>query len=99
MVRYIVLWSLTPAALDEGAENVAEKLDASVKALVGKIPGLRHAEVRLNELRDTPHDLLFYTEFDQKEDIEPYRRHPLHVAHAQMASAYVTNREVMETEV
>lgn len=99
MVRYILFWSLTPKALDEGAEEVARKLDQSVKGLVGKIPGLRHAEVRLNLLLDTPHDLLFYTEFDRKEDIEPYRTHPLHVAHAQMASDYVTNREAMEVIV
>lgn len=39
MIRDIVLWELTPQVHAEGADAVTARLDASIRALVGKSSG------------------------------------------------------------
>ena len=72
MVKHIVLYTLK-----EGVEKQeAVKLIESVLVpLVGKIPGLRHMEVKLafNGM-----DYALYSEFDSREALEAYAVHPLH---------------------
>jgi heme-degrading monooxygenase HmoA len=94
----MAFYTLSPKAHSEGKEAVVRKLDASVKSMVGKAPGLLHAEVRLN-LSESPHDLIFYSEFEQLEDIAPYLKSEIHTAHAAMADAYVENKEGADVEV
>jgi heme-degrading monooxygenase HmoA len=94
----MAFYTLSPKAHDEGKEDVIRKLDASVKSMVGKVPGLIHAEVKLN-LSESPHDLIFYSEFERMEDIAPYLRSDIHAAHAAMADGYVENKEGADVEV
>ena len=72
MVKHIVLYTLK-----EGVEKQeAVKLIESVLVpLVGKIPGLRHMEVKLafNGM-----DYALYSEFESREALEAYAVHPLH---------------------
>ena len=72
MVKHIVLYTLKEGVNKE--EAVA--LIASVlEPLVGKIPGLKHMEIRrcFNGM-----DYALYSEFDSAEDVKNYRAHPLH---------------------
>ena len=73
MVKHIVLYTLK-----EGVEKKeAVELIASVLVpLVGKIPGLRHMEVKqaFNGM-----DYALYSEFDSREALEAYAVHPLHL--------------------
>jgi heme-degrading monooxygenase HmoA len=94
----MAFYTLSQTALDEGKEAVAQKLDASVKGMVGKVRGLLRAEVKLN-LSESPHDLIFYSEFERMEDIPPYLKSTAHEAHAAMADRYVENRENADVEV
>lgn len=98
MIRHICLYTLTNAAREDGADDVVRKLDASVKNMVGKVPGLMHAEVK-RSVSDGEHDLLFYSEFESIEDIAPYLKSDIHAAHAAMADKYVTNRKGIDAEV
>lgn len=98
MIRHICFYTLTQTAHDEGADDVVKKLDASVKNMVGKVPGLLYAEVK-RSCSDGEHDLLFYSEFDSMDDIAPYLESELHSEHAEMADKYVTNRKGIDAEV
>ncbi len=98
MIRHMVFYTLTKKAHDEGVSAVVAKIDASLKNMVGKVDGLLHAEAKLN-LAESPHDLIFYSEFAQMEDIAPYLKSDLHQAHANMADGYVENRENADIEV
>ncbi len=73
MVKHIILYTLK-----EGVDKEeAVKLIASVlEPLVGKIPGLRHMEIRraFNGM-----DYALYSEFDSREDLKNYASHPLHL--------------------
>ena len=72
MVKHIVVYTLK-----EGVDqDAAVKLIASkLEPLVGKIPGLRHLEIRRCYQGC---DYALYSEFEKKEDVPAYRAHPLH---------------------
>ena len=73
MVKHIVLYTLK-----EGVDkDEAVKLIASVlEPLAGKIPGLRHMEIRR---AFQGMDYALYSEFDSPEALSAYKDHPLHL--------------------
>ena len=73
MVKHIVLYTLK-AGVDK---EEAVKLIASVlEPLAGKIPGLRHMEIRRAY---QGMDYALYSEFDSPEALHDYKDHPLHL--------------------
>ena len=72
MVKHIVLYTFK-----EGVDKQAaiETIDSALTPLVGKIPGLKHLEVKLafNGM-----DYALYSEFESREALEAYAVHPLH---------------------
>lgn len=72
MVKHIVLYTLKEGVdKDEAVRMIASHLEP----LVGKIPGLRHMEIRRCY---AGMDYALYSEFDRPEDVPAYRAHPLH---------------------
>ncbi len=73
MVKHIVLYTLK-----EGVnKDDAVKLIAScLEPLVGKIPGLKHLEVRRAY---QGLDYALYSEFDSRDALNAYAVHPLHL--------------------
>ena len=74
MVKHIVLYTLK-----EGVDKkeAVELIESVLVPLVGKIPGLKHMEVKqaFNGM-----DYSLYSEFDIREALEAYAVHPLHLA-------------------
>ena len=99
MIRHMALYTLTEKAHEEGVESVVNKINSSVKRMMGVVPGLIHAEALLNVAEDSPHDLIFYSEFERMEDIGPYLKSEAHHAHASMADGYVKNKEGVDVFV
>lgn len=99
MIRHMALYTLTSKAHQEGVDFVIKKLDLSVKKMVGKVPGLLYAEVKKNLAKDSDHDLLFYSEFENMDLIAPYLKSDIHQTHAAMAEDYVENKEGIDVEV
>jgi hypothetical protein len=73
MVKHIVLYTLKDGVEKKEAVDLIESV---LVPLVGKIPGLKHMEVKLafNGM-----DYALYSEFDSREDLEAYAVHPLHL--------------------
>ena len=73
MVKHIVMYTLK-----EGVDRKeAVTLIASVlEPLVGKIPGLKHMEIR-EAFRGM--DYALYSEFEDRQSLEKYAVHPLHL--------------------
>lgn len=73
MVKHIVLYTF-----QEGVDkDEAVKIVASVlEPLVGKIPGLKHLEIRraFNGM-----DYALYSEFESREALASYAKNPLHL--------------------
>ena len=72
MVRHIVFYNFKEGVDKNEAIRI---IDGALSPLVGKIPGLRHLEVRLTF---EGMDYALYSEFDTPEDVKNYRAHPLH---------------------
>ena len=72
MVKHIVLYTLKEGVDKKEAVKLIESV---LVPLVGKIPGLKHLEVKLafNGM-----DFALYSEFDSREALEAYAVHPLH---------------------
>ena len=73
MVKHIVVYKLKDGIDKAEAVRIARE---SVEPLVGKIPGLLHLEIRqcFNGM-----DYALYSEFENRELLESYAKHPLHL--------------------
>jgi len=73
MVKHIVLYTLK-----EGVEkeSTIAMIGSLLEPLVGKIPGLLHMEIR-QAYRGM--DYALYSEFESREALENYAKHPLHL--------------------
>lgn len=98
MIRHIVLWNLKDVA--EGNDKVTNAciIKESLESLVGKINGLKKAEVNIG-CNPNGFDLCLYSELESKEALDLYQNHPLHVAVKQFVSKVVTERAVSDCEI
>ena len=72
MVKHIVLYTLKEGV---NKEEAVELIASVLEPLVGKIPGLKHMEIRRCF---SGMDYALYSEFDSAENVKNYRAHPLH---------------------
>ena len=72
MVKHIVLYTLKEGVnKDDAVALIASVLEP----LVGKIPGLLHMEIRRAYVGM---DYALYSEFESREALDNYAKHPLH---------------------
>ena len=92
MVKHIVVYKLK-----ENVDKVeAVKIIASVlEPLVGQIPGLLHLEIRqcFNGM-----DYALYSEFESRELLESYAKHPLHLEAKTHFSHFIDTRMAADYE-
>ncbi len=74
MVKHIVIYTLKEGVNKEDTIGMIASL---LEPLVGKIPGLKHLEVR--RVFQGGMDYALYSEFDSREALQVYAEHPLHV--------------------
>jgi heme-degrading monooxygenase HmoA len=79
MIKHIVMWNLRGDTAAERSRNVAV-LKAEFESLRGRIPGLLHLEIGVDESRiDYACDVVLYSEFDSREALAAYASHPEHL--------------------
>ena len=93
MVRHIVFYNFKEGVNKEEAIRI---IDGALTPLVGKIPGLRHLEVRLTF---EGMDYALYSEFDSREALENYAVHPLHEATKGQFTHFIGTRVAADYEV
>jgi Stress responsive A/B Barrel Domain len=80
MIKHIVIWKLRNKTLPLEACQDALAIKAALENLAGKIPGLLKVEVGFDlRSRETSGDIVLYSEFATREDLENYQNHPEHV--------------------
>ena len=83
MIKHIVCWNLLNRTEPVQECSDALAIKAALEGLAGRIPGLLSIEVGFDFSRIEPaRDLVLYSEFESKEALEAYQKHPLHVAAA-----------------
>lgn len=97
MIRHILFWNYTEEVKKNHKEKEAlSKLKESVKTLE-TIDGLLCAEMEENFSEG--YDLVFYTEFKDKDALEKFQNHPLHIAHKKRCMDLVCDRVCGDIEV
>jgi len=73
MVKHIVIWQLKEFVEGTNKEENVDRRDR------GNMPGMRHIEAALNFYNETDAaDVILYSEFDSRHDLEDYQSHPVH---------------------
>jgi hypothetical protein len=78
-IKHIVMWTVRGDDDATRARNLAV-LKAEFESLRGRIPGLLHLEVGVDESRiDYAFDVVLYTEFASRQALADYAEHPEHL--------------------
>ena len=97
MIKQVVIWKVKdPSRRDEQRAGVKDTLES----LRGKIPGLLAIEVG----RDIGYDggaadVALYCEFADRNALDAYQTHPLHLDAKKIVAQLVTDRRVVDWEI
>jgi heme-degrading monooxygenase HmoA len=79
MIKHIVMWNVRGDDVASRARNIA-LVKAEFESLRGRIPGLLHLEVGVDDSRiDYACDVVLVTEFESRAALAAYAEHPEHL--------------------
>lgn len=79
MIKHIVMWNLRGDTPEQKA-SAAALLKQSFESLRGRIPGLLHIEIGIDDSRvDYACDVVLYSEFESQAALDAYATHPEHL--------------------
>jgi Stress responsive A/B Barrel Domain len=79
MIKHIVMWNVRGATPDQ-KDDAIRLVKSRFEGLVGRIPGLLHLEVGVDQSGvDYACDLVLYTEFASRQALDAYAKHPEHM--------------------
>jgi heme-degrading monooxygenase HmoA len=79
MITHIVMWNVRGDDSAARARNIA-LLKSEFESLRGRIPGLLHLEIGVDESRiDYACDVVLVTEFESRQALADYAHHPEHL--------------------
>jgi hypothetical protein len=100
MIKHIVMWQLKEAAHGNPKAANAQIIKEKLEALNGRIPGLLKLEVGINYAPEPGgSDVVLYSEFPTRQDLDNYQSHPEHLAAASFIRAVNAERRVVDYEV
>lgn len=100
MIKHIVMWRLKETAHGNSKEENAIKIKNMLESLRGKIPGMVNIEVGIDfSYTDSSSDVVLYSEFATKEDLENYQVHPEHKAVMPFILEARLERRVIDYEI
>lgn len=102
MIKHIVMWTLKDQAEGRDKAANAAEMKARLLALPAKVPLVVDMEVAIgSELFASvpPTDIVLYTTFHSKEDLQTYAVHPLHLEVVEFIKKVVSERRVVDFEL
>ena len=100
MIKHIVMWKLKEEAEGATATENAAKMKGMLEALSGKIDVLRKIEIGTDVFASAPEcDVILYSEFDTRADLDAYQVHPEHQACVAFIKNVVAERRVVDYEI
>ena len=95
MVKHIVMWRVAGADKQATVDRIA----LLIAELTTSIPQLRHAQVGNNfNTGENAYDVVLISEFDDRDALGTYQRHPNHQAVAAEIALLTTDRVVVDYE-
>ena len=99
MLKHIVMWNVRGDDTATRAQNLA-LLKAEFESLRGRVPGLLHLEVGVDESGiDYACDVVLYTEFTSRQALLNYAEHPEHLRVRRTLGDMRTSRHQVDYEV
>ena len=99
MIKHIVMWNIKENHNGETKSELIAKLKSLLEGLSDKIEEIVELEVGVNfNPSDAACDVVLYSVFNSKEDLEIYQKHPEHVKVAGFVSEIRTDRRVVDYE-
>ncbi|ULQ59593.1 Dabb family protein [Brucepastera parasyntrophica] len=96
MLRHIVMWQFKEEAEGKTREENCRIVKDLLEALTPVVPSIRKLEVGINAYpSDSSADLVLISEFDSKEGLDAYVKHPEHLR----VNDYVSKVRLMRTAV
>lgn len=100
MVKHIVMWTLKDTAEGRSREENARLMKERLEALPARISTIRFFEVGLNyNTTQDAFDIVLYSEFDSREDLETYQVHPAHIEARDVIRSVRKEHVVVDYEV
>lgn len=97
MIGHIVMWKLKETAAGHGAAENAATMKKMLEALPPLIPAVRTLHVSTDIFASSPDaDVVLYTVFESKEDLQAYQIHPEHQKCVTFISAVAAERRVVD---
>ncbi|HJB27627.1 MAG TPA: Dabb family protein [Candidatus Blautia faecavium] len=98
MVKHIVMWSFKEEVEEAERKEAAAKIKEGLEGLVGVVPGLLKAEVVIDPISSSSHDLCLISELDTPDSLKAYATNPDHVKVATFVRSVTCNRACMDYE-
>ena len=93
MIKHIVMWTLQD-------KNDAPMVKKTLEDLKGKIPSIIDIEVGIDfSATDASADVVLYSTFENRDDLNAYVAHPDHQAVIPMMQRVTTSRKVVDYEI
>ena len=99
MIKHIVMWKLKDSHEGMSKDELIVKIKQDLEGLKSAIPAIKTMEIgkNFNEL-SASYDVALYSEFESKEDLEIYQKHPEHVKVAKFIRQIRTDVAVADYE-
>lgn len=99
MIKHIVMWKIKDSHEGMNKEELMAKIKQDLEELKNSIPEIKTMEIgrNSNEL-PTSFDIALYSEFESKEDVAIYQKHPEHLKVAQFIQQVRTDAVVVDYE-
>ncbi len=100
MIKHIVMWKFKESAEGATAQENVKKAKALLEGLVEHLPEIKELEAGVDFNRsERAFDLVLYSTFASKEDLDAYQIHPEHKKVAQFIGSVVEMGKVVDYEV
>ncbi|MDX8388045.1 MAG: Dabb family protein [Ghiorsea sp.] len=93
MVKHIVMWTLHDKNDAAEVKNALEELKAKVPSIIDIEVGIDYSKT------DTSADVILYSTFASRADLEAYSSHPDHQAVIPMMQRVTSSRKVVDYEI
>jgi len=100
MIKHIVMWKLFDEAEGNSKEKNSSRIKEELLKLALDIPQIINMEVGINtNTTDHSFDVVLYSEFSSKEDLQFYQDHPAHISFKTFIQKLRTHRYIVDYEV
>ncbi|MCF7893627.1 MAG: Dabb family protein [Candidatus Omnitrophica bacterium] len=100
MIKHIVLWKVKDSYQGKNKEELIQNFKAMLENLKSIIPEIKKIEVGLNLSSSlSALDVALYSEFETKEGLDSYRKHPEHQKVAEYAKKITVSGSVVDYQV